>query len=84
MEKGKNVYQKESLLQLGRFLNYGLKFNSWPGYKCGISENEFNYFAYNIDNLLTLHENLQNNYKLYNFMNKSKSSNFIHYSIEII
>ena len=40
-------------------------------------ENEFNYFAYNIDNLLTLHENLQNNYKLYNFMNKSKSSNFI-------
>jgi hypothetical protein len=40
-------------------------------------ENEFNYFAYNIDNLLTLHENLYNNYKLYNFMNKSKSSNFI-------
>ena len=40
-------------------------------------ENEFNYFAYNIDNLLTLHENLQNNYKLYNFMNKSKSINFI-------
>ena len=40
-------------------------------------ENEFNYFAYNIDNLLTLHENLCNNYKLYNFMNKSKSSNFI-------
>ena len=28
MEKGKNVYQKESLLQLGLFLNYGLKFNS--------------------------------------------------------
>ena len=40
-------------------------------------ENKFNYFAYNIDNLLTLHENLYNNYKLYNFMNKSKSSNFI-------
>ncbi|MFL2564179.1 MAG: hypothetical protein ACJ0QN_00100, partial [Parvicellaceae bacterium] len=48
MEKGKNVYQKESLLQLGRFLNYGLKFNSWPGYKCGISENEFNYFKASI------------------------------------
>ena len=40
-------------------------------------ENEFNYFAFNVDNLLTLHENLYNNYKLYNFMNKSKSSNFI-------
>ena len=48
MEKGKNVYQKESLLQLGLFLNYGLKFNSWPGYKCGISENEFNYFKASI------------------------------------
>ena len=48
MEKGKNVYQKDSLLQLGLFLNYGLKFKSLPGYKCGISENEFNYFKASI------------------------------------
>ena len=44
MEKIKNVYQKESLIQLGSFLNYGAQFSSWPGYKCGISENEFKYF----------------------------------------
>ena len=47
-------------------------------------ENEFNYFAYNIDNLLTLHENLYNNYKLYNFMNKSKSSNFIQIILDTV
>ena len=48
MEKVKNVYQKESLLQLGLFLDFGLKFNSWPGYKCGVSENEFFYFKKSI------------------------------------
>jgi len=37
----KNVYQKDILIQLGIFLSSVSKYDSWPGYKCGVSETEF-------------------------------------------
>ena len=45
--------------------------------KIEISNNEFNYFAYNIDKLINLHYELQYNFKLYSFMNNSKCQEFI-------
>ena len=41
------------------------------------SNNEFNYFAYNIDKLIDLHHELQYNFKLNSFMNNSKCQEFI-------
>ena len=44
MEKIKNVYQKEIFIQLGKFFSFVVKSKSWPGYVCGVSEDEFDNF----------------------------------------
>jgi hypothetical protein len=39
--------------------------------------NEFNYFTYNMNLLMDLHNELQSNFKLNSFMNNSKCEEFI-------
>ena len=46
--KSKKRLSKRIFITIRIILNFGLKFNSWPGYKCGVSENEFFYFKKSI------------------------------------
>ncbi|MDG1439932.1 MAG: acyl-CoA reductase [Flavobacteriales bacterium] len=41
MKKITNVYRKEAILQLGKFLSYVDSASAWPGFDCGVSENEY-------------------------------------------
>ena len=68
MEKIKNVYQKEPFIQLGTFFSFVIQSKSWPGYQCGVSENEF----------LNFHSEIQKSV----LKNKWFSIEMIHFSLK--